>query len=93
MSTTPSLSELVGSPANAPHRHLNGDGALVALTFTPAQWAAADRRLISEHGAQRSIVARCPVRGMVSVDAFVVPTGTAAAAKPWSRTRGPRLAA
>lgn len=85
MPVTHTLSDLLGKNVDAPRRQVNADGALVAITYTEAQWADLDPKVKSERGAQRSVVARCSVRGVVSVDAFVVPAATAAAPKPWSR--------
>lgn len=83
------LDEILGrSRVDEPQRHRNSDGAVVAITFTQEAWDSADSRLKSERGTQRSFVTACPVRGLVSVDAYVVPANSAAAPKPWSRVRG-----
>ncbi|MDQ8045118.1 MAG: hypothetical protein REI11_10960 [Patulibacter sp.] len=87
MSNTPTLEEVLGTARSAddPHLHLNHEGAVVAVTFTPEGWAAVDPLRKSEHQGQRSVITRCPVRGVVSVDAYVVPAVSALAPKPWSR--------
>lgn len=85
MPVSHTLSDLLGTNADAPRRQVNSDGALVAITYTEEQWAALDPRVKSERDGQRSVVTRCRVRGIVSVDAFVVPAVSAAAPKPWSR--------
>lgn len=85
MPSSLSISDVLGKAVDAPRRQCNGEGALVAVFYTEAQWAAVDPKLKSDHGGQRSVVTQCRVRGLVSVDAFVVPAASAAAQKPWSR--------
>jgi hypothetical protein len=83
MPRTTTLDDILGAPADAPQVHLNGDGAVVAITYSQEAWDAVPDDRKSESAGTRSVITHCKVRGIVSVDAYVVPTFSAAAIKPW----------
>lgn len=83
------LDDILGTTraADEPQRHLNHDGAVIAITYTEAAWAAVDPALKTERNGQRSVVTRCHVRGSACVDAYVIPEFATAAPTPWSRAQ------
>jgi hypothetical protein len=89
MPSSTTLEQIIGTSrgADEPQLHLNHEGAVVAITYTAKAWAQVEASRKSERNGQRSVVTTCPIRGVVSVDAYVIPAFTAATPKPWSRAQ------
>lgn len=87
MPRSTTLEDILGTKRSAdePYVHTNHEGAIIAITYTEKAWSDVAEARKSERNGMRSVVTRCPVRGVVSVDAYVTPAFSALAPKPWSK--------